>query len=183
MTGFGVNLAVAILFGWAGFAMAALVLPVWAALLLGAVGGAASATLLRKTIVIGGFVALLAPFGVMLPALAVRNVATTLGVPIPGFSAPEILVFLILYTAYLAAAFGKLPVDLYRLGYAPRPVALMVLTLCAYSFLTGNWFLALVAVAGQAFWTLGWGSSNWFDHVLHVLLWPLAVVVLFAQIF
>jgi len=36
----------------------------------------------------------------------------------------------------------------------------------------------LVAVAGQALWVAGRGSSNWFDHVLHALLLPVAGVVL-----
>jgi len=128
-------------------------------------------------------VALLAPFGAMLPALALRDVAVRLGLPVPGFATWELAAFLVLYTGFLAAAFGLVPADVYRLGYAPVPVAATVLGLCAYGFATGNWFLALIAVLGQAAWVMGWGSSNWFDHVLHVLMWPLAVAVLVTRLF
>ena len=79
---------------------------------------------------------------------------------------------------FLASAMGVLPVDLYRLGYAPGPVAAMVLAVCGYGLWSGALFLPLVAVAGQALWVAGRGSSNWFDHVLHALLLPVAGVVL-----
>ncbi|HAW47089.1 MAG TPA: hypothetical protein DCX34_07595, partial [Roseovarius sp.] len=71
----------------------------------------------------------------------------------------------------------------YRLGYAPRPVAAMVLIVCAYGLVAGSLFLPLVAVTGQALWVARLGSSNWFDHVLHAMLMPVAVVVLLMQVF
>ncbi|WP_317055907.1 hypothetical protein [Roseovarius rhodophyticola] len=182
MTELGAKACIAILLGWVAFAVTGLVLPAWLALICAVGAGGACATILRKTIGINGFVALLAPFGVMLPALALRDVAVAFGIPIPGFAAFEIGVFLLLYTGFLLAAFGKLPLDLYRYGYAPKPVAIMVLVVCAYALLTGNWFLATVAVLAQGIWTLGWGSSNWLDHVLHVVLWPVAAVVLLTQL-
>ena len=58
----------------------------------------------------------------------------------------------------------------------------MVLAVCIYELVTGNWFLAGVAVLGQLAWVMGWGSSNWFDMVLHVLLVPVAVVVLVMRV-
>ena len=69
------------------------------------------------------------------------------------------------------------------LSVPPLSVAVMVLAVCAYGFVTGNWFLPLVAVLGQAAWVMGWGSSNWFDYVLHVVMWPVALVVLVGRIF
>jgi hypothetical protein len=42
-------------------------------------------------------------------------------------------------------------------------------------------FLPLVAVLGQALWLMGWGSSNWFDHVLHAVLVPVTTVVLILR--
>ena len=137
----------------------------------------------RDTLPVNGLVALLAPFGVMLPALALRHMAVAQGLSIPGFSTGEIAVFLLVYIAFLCTAFGVIPVDLYRYGYAPWPVATMVLAVCAYALLTGNWFLAGVAVTGQLAWVMGWGSSNWFDMMLHVLLVPVAAVTLITRLF
>ncbi len=148
---------------------------------LGAVIGVLVVAMFRESLAVGGAVALLAPFGVMLPALAVRHVAVSLGVPMAPFAAWELVGFLVLYAVFLAAAFGVVPVDLYRFGFAPVPVAVMVLVVCAYGFVTGNWFLPLVAVLGQAAWVMGWGSSNWFDYVLHVVMWPVALVVLVGR--
>jgi len=181
MTELGASAALAILLGWVVFAMAGWVLPPGAAAALGGVAGAALVLAFRNSLAIGGMVALLAPFGVMLPALALRHAAVTLGVQVPGFATWELLAFLVLYTAFLATAFGVIPVEVYRLGYAPVAVTVMVLAVCAHALATGNWFLALVAVSGQAAWTMGWGSSNWFDHVLHVALWPVAAVVLITR--
>jgi hypothetical protein len=62
------------------------------------------------------------------------------------------------------------------------PVAVMVLAVCAYGLWSGTLFLPLVAVLGQALWVAGLGSSNWFDHVLHAGLVPVAGVVLILQV-
>ncbi|MEQ9261187.1 MAG: hypothetical protein RIG84_19030 [Roseovarius sp.] len=183
MSALGASAALAILLGWVVFALAGLVLAAPVALGLGVFSGAVLVALFRDTVALGGAVALLAPFGVMLPALALRHAGMRLGLPMEPFATWEIALFLLAYTAFLASAFGVIPLELYRLGYAPLPVAAMVLAVCAYGFVTGNWFLPLVAVLGQAFWVLGWGSSNWFDYLLHVLMWPVAVVVLLGRIF
>lgn len=183
MTGLGASAALAVLSGWVVFALAGWVATPGLSAGLGALAGAGVVLAFRDSVAVGGAIALLAPFGVMLPALALRHVAVRLGMPMPGFATYELVVFLVLYTGFLATAFGVIPVDAYRLGYAPLPVAVMVLVLCAYGFVTGNWFIPLVAVVGQAAWVMGWGSSNWFDHVLHVVMWPLAVVVLVTRLF
>ena len=176
----GSSLALALLVTWVvqGVAMAALA-PL-ASTVLGAAAGAAAVALSRG-VVVGGAVALLTPFGVMLPALALGGVVARLGMQMPGFSALELVVFLVGYTVFLCSAFGVLRVDLYRLGYAPVPVAGMVMGSCLYAALTGNWVLALVAVVSQLFWVMRWGSSNWFDYMLHVLLWPVALIALIAS--
>jgi hypothetical protein len=57
----------------------------------------------------------------------------------------------------------------------------MLMGLCGYGALTGQVFLPLVAVLGQALWLMGWGSSNWFDHVLHAVLVPVTTVVLILR--
>lgn len=181
MTGLLTIGAAAILLGWTAFALTGLVADARAAMLAAAVC-AACALILRDTQALRGAVAVLAPFGVMLPALALRDVASKMGVPALPFTPWELAGFLLAYGAFLAAAFGVIPVDMYRLGYAPLPVAVMVLALCAWGLVTGNWFLPLVAVIGQLGWVMGWGSSNWFDYVLHVLMIPVAVVALLGRL-
>ncbi|MEL7281222.1 MAG: hypothetical protein AAFY35_08590 [Pseudomonadota bacterium] len=183
MTRVGSSLALAVLVAWGVQSLAMVALAPLAATLLGAAAGAAAVAALTRSMVVGGALALLAPFGVMLPALALGAMAARLGVDLPGFSAVELAVFLAGYTVFLLCAFGVIQVDLYRLGYAPGPVAGMVLGMCAYAGLTGHWGLAVVAVLGQVFWVMKWGSSNWFDYVLHLLLWPIAAVALVASAF
>lgn len=173
---------VAILTGWIIYALAGFAVSVPVAVILGAVIGGLSVLIFRDTLVVRGIVALLGPIGIVVPMLALRHVAVGMSVPLPAFGTPELLVFLVAYVGFLAAAMGVLPVDLYRFGYAPVPVAIMVLALCAYGALSGNFFVPLVAVAGQALWVAGWGSSNWFDHVLHASLVPVVMVVLVLRL-
>ena len=170
MSGLGASAALAVLLGWLVFVLAGWAVSTPLAAGLGLLIGAGVAFGLQGSVAVGGAVALLAPFGVMLPALALRHMAMGAGMPMVPFGTSELVVFLLGYTAFLCAAFGLLPIDLYRMGYAPLPVAVMVLAVCAYGAATGNWFLPLIAVLGQAFWVMGWGSSNWFDYVLHVLM-------------
>ncbi len=170
----------AVVLGWAGFALAGL----WAGPLGASAAGAAVAALVlarRGGLVVSGAMALLSPVGVMLPALALRHMAAAWGLPVAPFATAELLIFLAAYGLFLASAMGLVPVDLYRLGYAPVPVAAMVLAVCGYGLWSGALFLPLVAVAGQALWVAGLGSSNWFDHVLHAMLVPVVVVALIAR--
>ena len=183
MSGILANVALAIVLAWIVFALAGWIVAPWLAVALGVVLAVAMIGLARDTLVPGGLVALLAPFGVMLPALALRHMGGSLGLPVVPFGTLEIVVFLGLYVAFLAASMGVFPVDPYRLGYAPVPVGAMVLLVCLYGAVTGNPFLPLVAVLGQVAWVMGWGSSNWFDYVLHVLMVPVAVVVLVQRAF
>ncbi|QYX56217.1 hypothetical protein K1T73_14305 [Roseovarius sp. SCSIO 43702] len=173
---------VAILAWWLGFV---LILP-WAdaqmAVLAGVVLGVGTTVGLRDSVVVRGAVAVLEPLGVVLPILALRHMAVT-AVPEAGpvlgdWSGWELLTILLAYLGFLAGAMGVFRLSLYPLGYRAGPVAGMVLALCILALLAGNLTLAVVAVAGQAMWVLRLGSSNWFDHVLHVLLVPVIVVEL-----
>lgn len=182
MTELMTTIALAILLTWLAFSGISLITGPSIALPAAALLGIAIALALRSTTGIGGAVALLAPFGVMLPALAARHMAMRSGLEMPEFSTAELAVFLAAYTYFLASAFGTVPGDFYRLGYAPLPVAVMVLAVCAYGAWTGNWFIPLVAVLGQLGWALHWGSSNWFDYVTHVLLVPVLCTVLMIRL-
>ena len=182
MTGALEWLGLAVVMGWVGHAL----IGSWAgpdvALGLGLAVGALT-LLARRTRPLAGLMALMSPLGVMLPALALRQVAAASGVPVETFGTWDMVVFLLAYLGFLASVLGVVPVDIYRLGYAPVPVAVMVLVVCAYGLWSGNLFLPLVAVLGQAFWVAGCGSSNWFDHVLHAGLVPVAGVVLILRVF
>ncbi|WP_129432273.1 hypothetical protein [Roseovarius sp. A46] len=176
------HIGMAIVLGWAGFALAGL----WVGpAVASAAGGVVSALVLvlQRSTPVAGAMALLSPLGVMLPALALRDLAAAWGLPVVPFGTAELLIFLAAYSAFLASAMGLVPVDLYRLGYAPWPVAAMVLAVCVYGIVSETLFLPLVSVAGQALWVARLGSSNWFDHVLHAMLMPVAVVVLLMQVF
>lgn len=182
MSGPVARVFLAVVLGWVAWGAAALVLPGPLSLAIGGAAGGLAVALARGTLVIGGLMALLEPLGVVLPLLVLRQAAGALGWPVPAFSSGELLGFLALHVAFLAASMGVLPADPYRLGYAPWPVACMVLLLCAYGLITGNWFVPLVAVAGQALWVAGAGSSNWFDHVLHAALVPVVAAVLILRV-
>ena len=173
---------VAVLLGWIVYALTGLFAPVPIALVAGVVFGALCVLVFRDTVAVRGFIAVLGPIGIVLPLLALRQMAAGVGLPGAPFGTVELLVFVMLYMAFIATAMGVLPVDLYRLGYAPISVAVMVLALCAYGALSGNAFVPLLAVSGQALWVVGWGSSNWFDHVTHALLVPIIFVVLIARL-
>ncbi len=172
----------AVILGWIAFALGGLALSPPLAAALGAALGLGAVLLFHGSLALGAVIAVLAPFGVMLPALALRHAGAKLGLPVQPFSTTELLIFLALYTAFLATATGAIPVDLYRLGYAPVPVALMVLALCVCGALTGSLFVPLVAVLAQVVWVLGWGSSNWFDEVTHAALVPVLVIVLITRL-
>jgi len=179
----GGTVALGLVMGWLVFWFAGLFASPLGALIWAIVIAGVAVTALWDSVPVAGAMAVLAPFGVMLPALALRHVLVQFGMPVPGFSSLEIGIFLLVYMVFLLTAFGVIPADLYRYGYAPWPVAGMVLAVCFYALVTGNWFLAGVAVFGQLAWVMGWGSSNWFDMMLHVLLVPVAVVTFILRLF
>lgn len=182
MTGLLTSAFLAVLLGWAGFAIAGFLVPPAVAAGIGLVLGGGVAAAFRASIAWRGLVAILEPVGVILPLLALRHMAQAAGWPIPAFSTPEIAGFLVFHLLFMVAAFGLVPINPYRLGYAPWPVAVMVLGLCGYGLATGNPFLPLAAVLAQALWVARLGSSNWFDHILHATLTPMAIFALAVRL-
>lgn len=141
---------------------------------------------LRRHMVIGGAMAVLEPIGVVLPLLALRHMALAacpdLAPWLGQWQSWELAAIVLLYPLFLAASMGVWRAEPYRLGYHPMPVAVMVLILCLYALATGNLSLALIVVAGQVQWVLRRGSSNWFDHVLHVFVLPVAAIELVSRL-
>jgi len=128
--------------------------------------------------VFAAIVSVLAPFGVLLPALCLRSIVRSLGVRVTPFHWAELLGFLVLYGLFLAASAGVIPVDPYRYGYTlPGAVAIAVL-FCLLGFLTDRLFLPLVALLSLTLWVFGLGSSNAFDNFAHVILLPAALIAL-----
>lgn len=171
------------LLGWLAFALLGLGLQAQLSVPLGLAVGLGAALLLRDSVALRGVVALLGPVGVVLPFIILRQMSAHLGVAVQPFGTVELLIFAALYIAFLASAAGVIPVDVYRLGYAPIPVALIVLALCTFGFAQGMVFVPMLAVAGQFMWVMGWGSSNYFDHVLHPVLVPAMLLVLVMRLF
>lgn len=171
-----------IILAWILWGVASFFVSAPLSLIIAAIAGAAVLIFLRDSIVVSGLMALLEPIGIILPLLIFRQVAGTLGWELPAFSTLELVLFLFAYVVFLATAFGIIPVDAYRWGYAPMPVAAIVLLLCLYGFLSGNWFVPLAAVLAQGLWVAGVGSSNYFDHILHVALVPAVIVVLILRL-
>lgn len=183
MTGALTLIWLASLTGWLAWLILGIGMQAQIAVPLGLSLGLLAALLLRDTLPLRGAVALLGPIGAVLPFLILRQMAADLGLPVQPFGSAELVVFLVLYTGFLASAAGTLPVDAYRLGYAPIPVAVMGLALCAYGLGQGMIFVPLLAVTAQAMWVMGWGSSNYFDHILHPVLVPAVIVVLLSRLF
>ncbi len=172
----------ALLLGWMAWGAFSLGLEPPVSLALGLALGAVCAALFRDTLPLRGLIAVLGPVGIVLPLLILRQMAGHMGAPVLPFGSAELVIFAALYIPFLASAAGAIPVDIYRLGYAPWPVAIMVLALCALGLWQGALFVPVLAVAAQAIWIMGWGSSNWFDHVLHPALVPAALIVLVLRL-
>lgn len=182
MSALASTLWLALLLGWIGWGALSLGLSMPTSLIAGLALGTLCALLLRDTVALRGIVALLGPVGLVLPLLILRQMAAHLGAPVMPFGSGALIAFILIYILFLASAAGAIPADVYRLGYAPWPVALMVLALCALGLWQGALFVPLLAVAAQALWVLGWGSSNWFDHVLHPAMIPAALIVLLLRL-
>lgn len=176
------NLWLAVLIGWAAWGVLSLGVASPASMILGLVIGLTCAFGLRETVGLRAIVAVLGPIGVVLPLLVLRQMAGALGVPVMPFGTVELAVFLLAYLAFLATAMGVLPAEIYRLGYAPLWVGAIVLAICAYGLWQGSVFLPALAVLAQVLWVMGWGSSNYFDHILHVGLIPAVLIVLVTRI-
>lgn len=183
MTGWLTNLFMGVLYAWAVAGVAGFLLPIPVALGLGAMVGAVLGLAWPRNPLSRGLVALLDPVGLVLPLLALRQMAGWAGAEIQPFHSTELAVFLLAYLLFLVAATGKIRFDPYRLGYAPLPAGVMALALCAVGALQGSLFLPVLAVAAQLLWVLRLGSSNYLDHILHAILVPVVALELLGRAF
>lgn len=176
------DIALGAVLGWMAWYVLSIGLPMPVSLI--AAGGVAALALrfARDTRVVRGVMAVLDPIGIVIPILILWQVLGHLGLPLAPFAAIELILFVVLHVAFLTTAFGVIPFDVYRYGYHPLPVAGLVLALCLYALITGTWMVAVIAVAGQGMWVFKQGSSNYFDHILHATLVPVAVIAVLARL-
>jgi len=123
-------------------------------------------------------IAAFAPFGLLLPALALRNILCMSGVPAEPFRRLDVLVLLAGYVLFLCAALGVFSFEPYRLGYHPLPGGAVALAALAYLLWRGQFVLAGAVLLGQFAWVFGIGSPNLFDHLGHALLVPVMAIYL-----
>jgi len=127
-------------------------------------------------------IAAFAPFGMVLPAIALQNMARKNGFQTKEFQTSELTVFLCIYFLFLCASLGVFTFDPYPIGYMPLYGNIITVILCLYTLWRGYYVLAAAIVLGQLSWALDYGSSNIFDHLTHALLVPVIVVTLLLRI-
>ena len=151
------------------------------------VGGIAAGLIVAAAFVfLGGqasavTMAVLAPLGAVLPALALRDMAAGAGHPSPRLPSVDLAVVGALHAVFLAAAMGAVRFDPYRFGYDPAWGSVFALCCIAYLAWRRQAVLAAAVLVGQALWIGDVGPSNMADHALHMLLVPIVLIVLLGR--
>jgi hypothetical protein len=162
--------AAAVVLGWCLSRLLGLAIAPARATVLG-YGLAAGIVLISySSFLTGMFTALLAPYGVLLPALALQNTARRMGIHTKPYSSAEMVAAFGLYLLFLMASAGVFEWDPYSYGYGGQGAVMVAILLAGYALWRGHIVLLAVIVVAQALWLLDIGSSNLFDHLSHVLL-------------
>lgn len=128
-------------------------------------------------------IAIFAPFGILLPTLALQDIARKCKVYDFGtYPVHELVLVLIIYVAFLSASIGVFHFDPYRFGYSPAIGSSIALTACGYALWRGYYVIAVALILGQIAWTFDLGSSNYFDHMTHVIIVPIIFIVLVKKV-
>ena len=77
------------------------------------------------------------------------------------------------------SAIGVLPFDIYRYGYEPLPVGVIAVVLALLALWRKHLLLCLSVPLALMLWMFNVASSNFFDHVFHVL-WFLPMLYMLA---
>lgn len=123
-------------------------------------------------------IAVFAPFGLILPIVAGQGILRELGYPVKKFASIDLVIILTVYTVFISASVGVFAWDPYRYGYSPAGGGAVAALLCLYGILRQHPGVCIAAIGGQCLWMSDIGSSNYFDHVGHVLLIPIIFVCL-----
>lgn len=121
-------------------------------------------------------VAVFAPFGILLPALALRDVVGRLGGAVMRFHPTEITVVLGLGALYIAASIGVFPIDPYRWGYGVLVPGIVALVGILWSLWRRHFIVTGAILVAQIVWAFGGLSPNFFDLIFHALLEPVCAV-------
>lgn len=117
------------------------------------------------------WVAVVAPFSVMLPAVAMRRL-TRQNIAWTPFSVGDKALGLLVLIGLYCSALGVFDFDVYRYGYQPLGAGAVALSGILYGWWRGNMFLSGVFAGAQVMWLFGVESSNFFDYISHVFLVP-----------
>lgn len=126
----------------------------------------------------GWLVAVLAPFGVILPALALQRLAAWGGLIAPPWRKGDLLLLLAAHVLFFALSLGLGPIDPYRFGYDPIWGSLIAFAVLLGLVWRGQLWLAGAALLGQILWSCGIGPENIFSHLTHALILPVLAVAL-----
>lgn len=124
----------------------------------------------------GLWMAVLAPFGVMLPALCVRDSLRKVGWVAPDVPPMDLLVFAGLMGFVVLGAFGLVPVFAYGWFYGGVGPAVLAVALAAWALWRGQIVVLIAVLLAQLQWLADHGSSNFYDHVAHFALIPALVL-------
>lgn len=137
---------------------------------------------LALVVVLAGFVftgimplmvAILAPFGFLVPALALRDICARMGGEVTPFQVPDVAVVFVASTLFIAASIGVFSFDPYRLGYSPKAPAIACLIGIVWAVWRRQFFVLGSILAAQLTWSLGYWSPNFFDLAFHAILVPI----------
>ncbi len=121
-------------------------------------------------------VAVLAPIGFLLPALAIRDVLGRTALKVAPFSVVDVVLIMCAMTWYIAASIGVFAFDPYRLGYTAVAPGVLAACCLVWALLRGHFIVAIAVIASQAAWGFGWSGPNFFDNLLHALIVPICFV-------
>jgi len=181
MTGLYEACAAGVLVSWCLYRLLHLVLPKLPAVAVSVVAGFVPFIIFPELLFYSMIIAIFAPFGLLLPMAAVQGFFRDFGYPVNRFATVDLVIVLILYLIFVSASVGVVTWDPYRYGYDPVWGGFVALILCLYGMLREHLGIVIIALAGQFLWMLGIGSSNFFDHVSHVLIIPVILVCLFQR--
>ena len=125
----------------------------------------------------GIWMATFEPFGTLLPGICLAASSKRAGLwHYPPISRWEKLFAAALIVLVLLGTLDLLGVVPYVWFYAGWPPAALAGVLAMWAVWRGQMHVVICVLLAQTFWLLDIGSSNFFDHVSHVLLVPALVV-------